>query len=301
MSWSALTTNILDTPAAKIACLLFDEIVCQVPTRPAQGSVEVSYIWESDPTLAPETLAFLSDRFVPIQNRLPSHRMDIFEFLDRDRPGGSMSPLVTLTQEGIRSYYEAILPPDEASSSATGYEISKLGYYTTHCLIAWFRLQDERCTFLGHPMEHAALNKWFRESEFDIKGPPLTEMVLGGFPNLASTTWNDVVEMKSHPNFLDFRDKCIEVQRLVDADATLEASRLLQDAFQHTLREIATRTRPKLGLTTVRGVLSNLPMPIPVNPFSLGDAGATLAKEIDFKRKYGWLYFVLDAEARLHP
>ena len=85
ISWGALTSDILDRPASKIACLLFDEIICQVPTRPAQGSVEVSYIWDTDRNLAPETLSFLSNKFVPIQSRLPSYRMNTNEF--RTIPG----------------------------------------------------------------------------------------------------------------------------------------------------------------------------------------------------------------------
>ncbi|WAS90522.1 hypothetical protein [Nannocystis punicea] len=297
-SWLTLTSDILDSPRAKVACLLFDEIICQAPPLDNNNSVLIEQIRASEPNLAPEAAAFLETQFVSIETRIPQYKMDIFEFFDRNKSGSHLPPLVKLTQDAVKSYYEKTFPDVNVSEWPTNVEVYKLGYYLSHSLVTWFRLQVDGCSFLGHPMEHAALNAWFDTHALGDAKTPLTEIILNGLPNLANATWNDVFEMRSHPHFANFRDKCLEIQRLVAADAAIEAGRLLQDAFQNTLREIVMRTRPKLGLTTVRGMLSNMPLPIPFNPFSIADAGVTLAKEIDFRRKYGWLYFVLDAETR---
>ena len=52
--------------------------------------------------------------------------------------------------------------------------------------------------------------------------------------------------------------------------------------------------RPQVTKNVVKGVASNIPLPIPVNPVSIVCTGRDILKEINFEKKYGWLYFYID-------
>ena len=50
----------------------------------------------------------------------------------------------------------------------------------------------------------------------------------------------------------------------------------------------------------VSGLLANLPIG-PVNPFSIGVALADIAKANTQRRKFGWLYFVMESNPDVLP
>lgn len=78
----------------------------------------------------------------------------------------------------------------------------------------------------------------------------------------------------------------------------IEDQKLSQEIFEEIVKkdliEMAQHFRPNVSSNIVKGVVSNIPLPIPVNPISILCTGADIKKEIDFDKKYGWIYFYLD-------
>ena len=64
--------------------------------------------------------------------------------------------------------------------------------------------------------------------------------------------------------------------------------------YRKDLIEMAQHFRPQVTKNIVKGVVSNIPLPIPINPVSVVCTGYDIMKEIDFDKKYGWIYFYLD-------
>ena len=88
---------------------------------------------------------------------------------------------------------------------------------------------------------------------------------------------------------------------MLDAGIATDAARLLSDAVNFSLREVARAVRPNLPTTVLKAVLGNLPLPIPLNPISLLASAHDVAQAREINASHGWVYFVLDAEERLAP
>ena len=69
---------------------------------------------------------------------------------------------------------------------------------------------------------------------------------------------------------------------------------ILEEVIKKDLIEMVQHFRPQVTKNTVKGVVSNIPLPILINPVSVVCTGYDIMKEIDFDKKYGWIYFYLD-------
>ncbi len=144
---------------------------------------------------------------------------------------------------------------------------------------------------LTDPWYEAVLVKAGLPSPAGARLPGLLEVLgteeVGDFGQLP---WPQIYELRRSDFIKDFRGHLARVA----ADPT--APDLILD-LNRELRDFATRSIPdSMPKTIVKGVLANLPMPLPVNPIGIVESAAEAKEQYDLRKQFGWLFFVLEAK-----
>jgi hypothetical protein len=64
--------------------------------------------------------------------------------------------------------------------------------------------------------------------------------------------------------------------------------------LQEQLMNLAKLVRPNVSRCTVRGLIGNFPLPLPVNPASAYFAAKDIAREKAMRDQFGSTYFLID-------
>ena len=156
----------------------------------------------------------------------------------------------------------------------------------------WMLLNaKENCTFLPMDCERKLLQQMFHD-EKNIGYSNFSNIISSVIPDISEYSWDEIIELRNHPYWKQFRNKISDLSdEYLDKDTACE---IFNEVICKDLVEMAKNLRPQIGKSLVKGMICNIPLPIPINPVSVICTGHDIAREIDFKRKYGWLYFYLD-------
>jgi hypothetical protein len=121
---------------------------------------------------------------------------------------------------------------------------------------------------------------------------PLVQLAVINAVDYGALTWREILDLRRSPFLTEFRLKLALIEKTGDAN--------MQQELWGDLWGFAAENKPSPGKTAVSGLLANLPIG-PVNPFSIGFALADTAKADSLRRKFGWLYFVMEANPDLIP
>ena len=111
-------------------------------------------------------------------------------------------------------------------------------------------------------------------------------------PDISEYSWDEIIEIRHHDYWTQFRKKLTELSESIGD--IKQGQDILEEIVRKDLIEMAQRFRSQVTKNIVKGVASNIPLPIPINPISVVCTGYDIMKEIDFNKKYGWIYFYLD-------
>lgn len=149
----------------------------------------------------------------------------------------------------------------------------------------------EKCTFLTMDVEKQMLEKIFGNTTY-AEYSNFKEIITATIPDISEYTWDEIIDIRNHKYWEQFRNKISELSE------NIEDKKIGQDILEEIVRkdliEMVQHFRPKVNKNIVKGVISNIPLPIPINPVSVVSTGYDIMKEIDFEKKYGWIYFYLD-------
>lgn len=276
---------------AKALIVLWDELLLELP---GPELVEAVFdLAEKEQGSDSATVAALRHCIRPVQERLPNFRF-------ADRKVRDLYPSDT-TFRALRDEWLVDIGREGPSRNqfADNFEATKLAFYGLNTIYTWSQLRTDGVQLLGRGAEDRAFRRAISGLQASSSGSPFIEMVLGAVPDLGSLTWNQVLELRAHPKHGAFREKCAEVAELLDAGIETDAARVLSDAVNFSLREVARAVRPDLRTMMLKAVVGNLPLPIPVNPISLVTGAQELLDAHAMNVTHGWVYFILDAEDTL--
>ena len=172
------------------------------------------------------------------------------------------------------------------------HEIRWSGFGMANSVKYWTLLNaKENCTFLPMVMEQQMLEVIFGGTT-NFEYTNFSDIMTAIIPDISDYSWDEIIEIRHHNYWTQFRKK------LTQLSESMEDKKLRQDTLDEIVRkdlvEMAWHFRPQLTRNIVKGVVSNIPLPIPINPVSVVCSGYDIIKEIDFEKKYGWIYFYLD-------
>ena len=288
VSQQALFFDFVLTEEAKIYSLFFDELIVQWPQKKNQTSIEVEMIRDADPSIKFDTVKYLNSQFKSISELVPDYEVDIYEYLDkRDTEAGQM---IGSVKSGIVDYYRERLKanPDDLYVEI---EIDKLSIYTCHTLGLWSRLRGERITFIGEEFEYFALRSCFLRSSLRDTSYSIGSVLQYLIPNVGKLTWNEIIEMKHHPYFDDFRMRMSDAVYLSHNGNGAEAERILREAFELSLRKLVEKFRPEIEFTKIRGSITE--------QLTDRDIRDIVCQGTLDEKRFGWMLFLLDIRQQL--
>ncbi|WCN09571.1 hypothetical protein [Marinomonas mediterranea] len=112
-------------------------------------------------------------------------------------------------------------------------------------------------------------------------------------PDFGDFTWDQIIELREDKIIKYFREK-IE-SALTDTPETM--STIIDSEIISGLWDIASYAKPNVGMTTLNGILTNLPLPIPLNPYGAGKAIKDVVDTRKALAENGWVFFIQKARA----
>jgi hypothetical protein len=161
-------------------------------------------------------------------------------------------------------------------------------------LATWWTLNSmDSCGIVPEPKEQKVVDATLRVTQNNQFGT-FSRFVEQRIPDLNSLSWERVLELRHHPKLADFRKKLDTLQKELDGKDASAAAQLLQELELKDLREFAMLCKPQRRECILRGLASNVPLPIPVNPASIVLSGMEIKRTYQLDKRFGWLYFGLD-------
>lgn len=264
----------------KLATLWFDSLMLGTDKESVEKVIEdvaEKECWSND------TLKTMKKIQVSSEQLLPSVRFIDEEVIHED--------YFDVAVNIFKNKYAEELSNPETYGGAI-HEICWNSFGVTDAVKYWTLLNaKENCVFLPMDMEHQMLKKLFQKTS-DRKFENFSEIITAIIPDISNYSWDEIIEIRHHDYWTKFRKKLAEL-----SDET-EDKKLSKEIFEEIVKkdliEMAQHFRPHVSSNIVKGVVSNIPLPIPINPISILCTGADIKKEIDFDKKYGWIYFYLD-------
>jgi len=162
----------------------------------------------------------------------------------------------------------------------------------------WYLLNKiSTCSLYGITEEYKAFDQIYQNSKEQEKTKTLNEISGIRLPNLESTPWEKIIELRYSKYIEDFRSKIDHVIEQLRQREIKNANLILEEIISKDLREIARKAKPNPKTTLLKGIAGSWFPLLPISPIGLGITLNDYQNEIEREEDYGWLYFVLDLES----
>lgn len=275
--------------------LWFDELIMQSPRADIVGSI-VSAAMKSNnipPTVIDEFQRFFS----PVQKYVPRYRFcnDFEKLWEKDK---ALSEQVGQT---FRQYFArqfAPVPSDPTERRYWEYDLSRDTGASSIVLLDALnllpRLGPENCYLLPSKAENVTLTRINKTTGPNDDFYAFSEVIKFKIPNLRSLPWEKIVKYRQNEFLVDFRAVMPEIRREITKGNVGSIKEVLSEMQTRYVREMLPLFKPSLKVAVLKGIVTNIPLPIPVSPFGIYESLKDVKRQRDFKRKFGWLYFLYD-------
>ena len=289
VSWLGLHTHDLFGPLGKLATVWFDQLILQLPRHEGLEKM-VDYVGRRSglsEACQRKLLAFWKSA----EKDLPGCNWTVnpWDSIEDER---LMDLAAEARIEELREKYPGI---DE-----NGYQFHNAVAMGTAGLLqslsAWGALNAQAaCAMIPNKLESKALSAMLTYKSaraFEVFQSLAEQRV----PDLSALSWERVIELREHPFLQDFRSKLDYVQVELQKNGVKEVASIIEEIERRDLIQIAKLCRPAPCSAIWKAVGSNIPLPIPVNPVSIGLAIKEISESYRLRSKFGWLYFLIDFE-----
>jgi len=170
-------------------------------------------------------------------------------------------------------------------------------FLTFNALRYWRKLSEKvNCCFIPLPFEHEVLRYISHTDEILSQFCTFEEVMKFRVPSISQMSLERIWELRQHEFFISFRQKVSEINSMMKAGDQRSAQEILTELENKDSKEMLRLFRPNVRTTMIKAIITNLPIPY-VNPFSFYQAIKDVVREQSVSTKYGWLYFLFDAES----
>jgi hypothetical protein len=161
----------------------------------------------------------------------------------------------------------------------------------THEVMSIFLSLRTGAHFHAHPDELRSMQALFQKEDksFVSEHRPIAVSI----PDLSLLTWRDVFELRDSPYIEKYRNflSTFHLSDGIDQSLVNDINQSLWTALGYS--------KPTAGGSSVKRILSNIPIPIPLapNPYAVYRDITEASKERESFLKYGWLWFIQEARS----
>jgi hypothetical protein len=292
-AWSGLTPGSPEEAKLKIASVFYDRIILPIESRHFEGILEV---------FASEGVRIqdLADCWQPYDRVVPPDEVAVNRLLFGYFHEDGINPSTGGYWAGYTAPLDRTLAGHLKVSPARLQELKRRDEhysYTRECnaLVematgsarAWLHLQSRSpCSLIAfNEVEEYAMARLVgmgNHDEFrsiDSIYSPVELFV----PSIGELPWTAINDLRKDGRIGSFR------RWLTSSGSKIPASK---DEALEELWDAFGELRVSTGGEVVKGILGNLPLPIPVNPAGLALSGQSIVSSRRFDRRRGWLMFI---------
>ncbi|MEE8074755.1 MAG: hypothetical protein V3T60_03925 [Candidatus Binatia bacterium] len=292
VSWISSIVQDIFGQYGKIASLFFDQLVIQVP----RGDL-VDRVLESQAErigIRPEDADELRQIWVPVQKFLPS-----YEFLQNPWQHENKKLIDIAYRVTVDDILEQYPNSDKKNPAGFEHEVGLAGAGLVEAVATWGALHAaEQCAFLADSRESTVIEEVFQTTQPPSDTQVFQEIVTTSMPDFTILTWQRVLELRRHPFLQSFRRKISELGSSVRNNNEGTIKKTIGELELHDLRELARLVEPSPRTTILKSIGSNIPLPIPVNPVSIGIGIQEIKDTYERRQRFGWLYFLMELRKR---
>lgn len=277
--------------SGKLATLWFDEIIFQTESiGKVTEFVAEREDWDS------KSLKTLKKMWIPIQNYLPDIKFFDVDLIPEHPDLEETAFKITYEETKKEAKKIKFDLSDKKNFYAMMHEVGWAYMGLVESVNAWILLhKNSPCVFLPIDRESIILQKLFSTAMMQKPFDLFSEIFNYEIQNLDSLTWEQVLETKNHDYFKQFRRKMIDIQNEVNKGDKNSVFEIVNDIKMMEMEELIIKQKPVSTTKSVfKGIASNVPLPIPINPIAIYTDVKQIIEDRDIMKKYGWLYFLLD-------
>jgi hypothetical protein len=188
----------------------------------------------------------------------------------------------------LKQQFGYLLDPDgyDYRRELRGYVISAMGTFDAWKLL----LPHIYCAVIGFTNVDAVLaSKCLGEPGNRVEFIERLNLLI---PSVRKLSWSEVMHLRKDARIKDFRRwYWFNTIEATPNDAGL------QDEMIRRLWSAFGKLSVNVKMETMKGLFSNIPLPIPVNPLSIALSLKSVKDAATFQREYGWLLFILTAQS----
>ncbi len=290
ISWLKATTenNSFYEEALKLAFLWFDDLVMQSP-REDVVTRSLPAIFEKL-SIPSNVIDQIVQHIHPIQSYFSDYEFARPAVWDQD------TYITDSTIEALTKYFEETLGP-HVDRRELHREVALTGFGVIDAINLVGRLSSYGESFmLPTDFEHRVLQTMTRPADPRSTFTLFEEVARYRLPRLKELPWSRVVELRHHRFLENFR-RAISTLREELARAQPDAAHeVFVEIERKNVRELLSLLTPSVLTATAKSIITNLPLPIPVNPAGLADAIWNVWKERQIAERFGWIYFLYELD-----
>lgn len=188
---------------------------------------------------------------------------------------------------------------DKKNPAGFEHEVGLAGAGLVEAVATWGALHAaEQCAFLADSRESTVIEEVFQTTQPPSDTQVFQEIVTTSMPDFTILTWQRVLELRRHPFLQSFRRKISELGSSVRNNNEGTIKKTIGELELHDLRELARLVEPSPRTTILKSIGSNIPLPIPVNPVSIGIGIQEIKDTYERRQRFGWLYFLMELRKR---
>lgn len=152
------------------------------------------------------------------------------------------------------------------------------------------------CFLLPTDFEHEVLLEITRPTDPRTSFDLFQEVARYRFPRLTDMSWEKVAELRHHRFLESFRGVLASLQAELRKAPPNASHEIFVEIERKHIKELLSLLKPSAIQSTVKGIVTNIPLPIPLNPAALVDSVRTVLREREIERRFGWIYFLYELE-----
>lgn len=285
LSWITLCSEDPDLTGMKVASVFFDELILDV--SPSDSLYQVLDGLVEDKKVTRETADHLRRIWVPIEAVLPG--VDI------------RHPLNWGAKELERAALKVVLDSEReeynVDESVPGFHHEVAWAYRglVAAVVKWGALNAQQaCTFLANRRESSVVQQVFQKTQPPEATRVFRQVLESRIPDMRALPWERILDLRSHAFLEHFRRKITELVTALRSDVEHTIVESVREIELHDLSKLVRLVEPSPRKTILKFIASNFPLPIPVNPASVGIGLKEIKEAYERKEQFGWLYFLMD-------
>jgi hypothetical protein len=289
-SYLSLTPGSQMEGRLKVASIFYDKLIFPVDSEHMSGILDTF-------TEGGKVVRGLGRAWAPFDTVIPAVDVTFFKArllgVDHDgysRSGGIVPGLKGAVDEALMESWGVSRRRlrQIASDDRIGYfrECNAILASATGGARAWAQLQGfTNCSLVSFlRVEQVAVDKLVSVSRVDrMEG--LYRPVEVFVPSVRGLPWEAIVQLRRHRGVKTFRRWLAGLQK--PASITPNADQAIESLW-NAFGELKVST----GVEVIKGIIGNIPLPIPINPASVALSAHSITRSAKFNKRNGWLTFL---------